>query len=102
MTIAEFLRSLSGKSLGPGARWRKADFHVHLPTSSDYEYKGEDAFEQLGKALTHERVAFAIILKHEEFPTREELASLQKHCPSTTLIPGAEINVLVDTLFKKI
>lgn len=102
MSLTQFQHSVTDKGIGPGARWRKADFHVHLPTSSDYEYKDPDAFEKLGKALTDEGYSFAIILKHEEFPTREELASLQRFCPQTTLIPGAEINVLVDTLFKKI
>jgi len=46
--------------------------------------------------------ALRVILKHQEFPTKAELTSLQKHCPQTTLIPGAEINVLVDALSKKI
>jgi len=30
------------------------------------------------------------------------LHALQPHCPDTTLSPGAEINVIVDALFKKI
>jgi hypothetical protein len=41
-------------------------------------------------------------LKHQEFPTRQELTDLRKHCQGTTLIPGAEINVFVDALSKKI
>jgi DNA repair ATPase RecN len=56
----------------------------------------------LGSALEVGRYGIVVIVKHQEFPTREELAELRQHCPSVTLIPGAEINVIVDALFKKI
>ncbi|GJL65486.1 MAG: hypothetical protein NPIRA05_04570 [Nitrospirales bacterium] len=102
MTISDFRRNLKTKGHGPGANWLKADFHVHLPTSHDYQYKGEDAFECLGKALESSKLGFVILLKHETFATKAELDQLQRHCPSVTLIPGVEINVLVDALFKKI
>jgi hypothetical protein len=102
MPIKEFKRNLDDKGYGPGARWLKADFHVHLPTGHDYEYKNEDAFEQLGKAIVEADLSFVIVLKHETFATKIELARLQKHCPSVKLIPGVEINVIVDALFKKI
>lgn len=102
MTVSDFRRNLKGKGVGPGANWLKADFHVHLPTSHDYEYKGDDACERLGKALESANLSFAILLKHQTFATKAELDQLQRHCPSVTLIPGVEINVLVDALFKKI
>ena len=35
-------------------------------------------------------------------PGRQELDRLQKHCPKTTLLPGAEINIFVDALGKKV
>lgn len=102
VTVREFHRNLRAKGHGPGANWLKADFHVHLPTSHDYKYKGDDAFERLGKALESAGLSFAVVLKHETFATKAELARLQSYCPSVTLIPGAEINVLVEALFKKI
>lgn len=102
MGINEFKSDLNKRGLSVGARWLKADFHVHLPGSSDYEYKGEDAYELLGKALESARLSFAVVLKHESYTTKSELARLQAHCPSVTLIPGAEINIIVDALFKKI
>lgn len=102
MPINEFKRNLAVKGYGPGARWLKADFHVHLPTGHDYEYKEGDAFEQLGRAMVDTGLSFAIVLKHETFATKAELEKLQKHCPSVKLIPGVEINVIVDALFKKI
>src|SRR5690349_15274892 len=102
MSIEAFVSTLRKKGVGPGARWHKADFHVHAPASSDYEYGGADAPEQLGRALREAEHSFAVILKHQEFPTREELAALRKHCHATTLIPGAEINVFVDALSKKV
>ena len=102
LAIREFGKNLRAKGQGPGANWLKADFHVHLPTSHDYKYKGNDAFEYLGKALESAELDFAILLKHETFATKEELNRLQHHCPSVTLIPGVEINILVDALFKKI
>lgn len=101
MSIAEFRKHLK-KGTGAGAAWLKADFHIHTPGSSDYEYKKEDAEQKLGETLRNGEYRFAVILKHQEFPTRDELKRLQEHCPHTTLIPGAEINVLVDALFKKI
>ena len=102
MSIEEFVRGLKDHAVGPGASWLKADFHVHAPNSSDYEYRGADATEQLGRALKAADYSFAVILKHQEFPSREELAVLGKYCPDTTLIPGAEINVFVDALSKKV
>jgi len=102
VTVREFRRNLRARGHGPGANWLKADFHVHLPTSHDYKYKGDDAFECLGKALESAELSFAVVLKHETFATKAELAQLQPYCPSVTLIPGVEINVLVDALFKKI
>lgn len=100
--IIEFARNLRAKGHGPGAHWLAADFHVHLPTGHDYQYKGDDAFQLLGNALESAGLSFAIVLKHETFATKAELAQLQQYCPSVTLIPAVEINVLVDALFKKI
>lgn len=102
MSIKDFRAKLAKTTVGVGASWRRADFHVHAPGSSDYEYKAADAIEKLGRSLRDGQYSFAVILKHQEFPTRAELAALQPHCPDTTLIPGAEIDVIVDALFKKI
>jgi DNA repair ATPase RecN len=102
MSIEAFVSKLREHGVGPGATWHKADFHVHAPSSSDYEYAGADANQRLGQALRDAELSFAVILKHEEFPTRKELADLQKYCAHTTLIPGAEINVFVDALSKKV
>ncbi len=102
MNIVEFRKNLITLGHGPGAKWLKADFHVHLPTSHDYQYGGADAFARLGQTLEDARVSFAVVLKHESFATKAELSQLQQYCPAVTLIPGVEINVIVDTLFKKI
>jgi len=104
LTISDFKRELARRndSIGPGAEWRRADFHVHYPTSKDYEYKGSDSLDKLAQELSRQKLSFAIVLKHEEFPSRDELAKLQELCPKVTLIPGAEINIIVDALFKKI
>lgn len=102
MSIAQFVSNLRDRGIGPGAAWHKADFHVHMPGSSDYEYKSGDAPEQLARALSEAKLSFAVVLKHQEFPTRQEVASLQKLCPNTTIIPGAELNVFVDALSKKV
>jgi DNA repair ATPase RecN len=93
---------LQKRGVGPGARWHKADFHVHLPGSSDYRYSGADAIEKLGRALDQARYGFAVVVKHNDFPTRKDLDDLRAHCSQTTLIPGAEINVFVDTMAGKI
>ena len=102
MSIAEFVSNLRDRGIGPGAAWHKADFHVHMPGSSDYEYKSGDAPEQLARALSEAKLSFAVVLKHQDFPTRQEVASLQKLCPNTTIVPGAELNVFVDALSKKV
>ena len=104
MTIQEFKQELTKRAsrIGPGANWRRADFHVHFPMSRDYEYKAPDSFERLARELSRQRLSFAVVLKHEQFPTRDELDKLQELCPDVTLIPGAEINIIVDALFKKI
>jgi hypothetical protein len=102
VNINEFRRNLITKGHGPGAKWLKADFHVHLPTSHDFLYGADDSFALLGRALEATMLSFAIVLKHETFATKAELAQLQPYCPSVTLIPGVEINVIVDALSKKI
>jgi DNA repair ATPase RecN len=102
MIIQEFKKQLSRRAGKDGGTFYRADFHVHLPGSSDCEYKAADAFEQLAKALTDGRYGTAVILKHQEFPTKDELKKLQDLCPNTLLIPGAEINVFVDALMKKV
>ena len=56
----------------------------------------------MARELSRQRLSFAVVLKHEQFPTRDELDKLQELCPDVTLIPGAEINIIVDALFKKI
>lgn len=101
MSIAEFRKELD-KAHGPGGQWRKADFHIHLPGSSDYQYKGGDATKLLADAINSTRREYAVILKHQEMPSRQELEALQGMTPNTTLIPGAEINVIVEALFKKV
>jgi DNA repair ATPase RecN len=101
-SVADFRKALASKSAMSGSQWLKVDFHVHCPGSSDYEYKGSDRVERLGAELASGRHAAAIIVKHEEFPSRQELAEIGAHCPETILIPGAEINVFVETLFKKV
>jgi len=101
-SIPEFQKALKKNTTTLGARWVKADFHVHYPGSSDYEYKELDAVERLGKELDTENYRFVVILKHQEFPTRAELYELGKYCPKTILIPGAEINVFVEAMFMKV
>jgi len=102
MTVEEFERNLSKKCDNIGGVFKKADFHIHMPGSSDYEYKGEDAMELLAKAIRDKEYAFAIVLEHEQFPTVQKIVELQKLCPKTLIIPGAEINVFVEALGKKV
>jgi len=101
MSVERFSAALA-KAVGPGATWHKVDFHVHMPGSADYEYREPDAIENLGRTLSDNQYSIAVVVKHQEFPSPSELAALQTRCPRTTLIPGAELNILVDALFKKI
>lgn len=101
-TIEEFSQRLAQARTGPGAVWRRADFHIHAPSSADYEDKSADAVAKLGQAIDRNELSFVVILQHQGFPTTSELDALSRHCPRTTLVPGAEINVLVDTLSKKV
>ncbi len=100
--IEEFKSKLALKSGNAGGNFVKADFHVHYPGVGDYEYKGADALDQMARALTEEDFQIAVVLKHQEFPTKEELSAFQRLCPKTTLIPGAEINVFVDAMSRKV
>jgi len=102
MRPSEFEQQLRKSQSTIGGTFLKADFHVHAPGSSDYEYKGADAEECLGEVLRVNDYSFAIILAHGETPNPNVLARLQKHCPNTRLIPGAEINIFVDALSKKV
>ena len=102
MKVKEFEKKLKKLGKTNGGIFQKADFHIHSPESKDYEYKNPDAIEQLGQVLRENDYRFAIILDHQKITSRETLTELQKYCPKTRLIPGAEINVIVDTMFKKV
>jgi hypothetical protein len=102
MRIDEFESNLFKHSKSEGGVFKKADFHVHSPQSDDYKYKTPDAIEKLGQALTAAEYSFAVIVEHGRMPERALLHDLGKHCPKTKLIPGAEINVFVDVLSKKV
>ena len=102
MQVKEFLKQLAKKANGAGARWLKTDFHVHMPGSSDYEYGEIDATSLLGGQLTELGYDVAVVLKHQEFPSPAELEALQAEAPNTALLPGAEINVFVDTMSAKV
>jgi recombinational DNA repair ATPase RecF len=102
MRPSEFEQQLEKSQKTSGGIFLKADFHVHAPRSSDYEYKNADAEERLGEALRENDYSFAIILAHGETPDPKVFAELHKHCPRTELIPGAEINIFVDAIGKKV
>lgn len=103
MSISEFKVKLSKSSINCGGKFVKTDFHVHYPgPGDDYEYRGTDAADLLAEALTNNEISLAVILRHQAFPSNDELAKLQAKCPKTHLIPGMEINVFVDTLDKKV
>ena len=102
MRPSEFEQKLWKSEKTSGGSFLKADFHVHIPKSSDYEYGSADAVERLGEVLRENNYSFAIILAHGEMPNSDVLAELQKHCPDTKLIPGSEINVFVDVLSRKV
>ena len=101
-SIAEFKKSLRKHVRTGGARYRKVDLHVHAPGSEGYEYTQPDALEQLGSVIESNDYAILVLLEHDTFPRAEALERLRKLCPSTTILPGAEINVFVEVLDKKV
>jgi len=102
MRPSEFEQQLGESQRTGGGVFLKADFHIHAPRSSDYEYKNADAEERLGQVLRENDYSFAVILAHGETPDPKVLADLHRHCPKTELIPGAEINIFVDAISKKV
>jgi DNA repair ATPase RecN len=100
--IEDFRRKLESKAGGTGGVFGKVDFHIHYPGVGDYVYTGADAMKQLASELTGGDFKAAVVLQHQEFPSKDALQALQKLCPRTVLLPGAEINVFVDTLTKKV
>lgn len=100
--VEDFRKKLKIAASKNGGAFVKADFHIHSPSSTDYEYKSTDSVEKLGRTLHEQGFSYAVILEHQKMPERSLLAELNKYCPNTFLIPGAEINVFVDTLFKKV
>ncbi len=102
MGINDFKTRLAAAKVGAGGEFVKADFHVHMPASSDYEYKNSDSYDKMASALTSSKTAIAVVLKHQEFPSPSEIEKLQQLCASTSLLPGAELNIFVDAMFKKV
>lgn len=94
MNAIEFEQQLKRLSKTNGGNFQKVDFHIHSPGSADYEYKGPDAIELLGEVLRVNDYGFAVIVEHQRMLGQNILSALQKHCPKTRLIPGAQINVL--------
>ena len=80
----------------------KSRFTCPYAWVADYEYRQADAFEQLGRALTEAELDVAVILKHQEMPTRQELQCLQKYCPEPLSFLVLRLMYFVDALFKKI
>jgi len=101
-TVPSFIEQLKAANVSAGATYGKADFHVHYPGVDDYEYKAADACAQLSKQLTDLEYRYAVVLRHQQFPSKQELEQLQQLCPNTCLVPGAELNVFVDALGKKV
>ena len=102
MQVENFEEKLRKAANKNGGTFVKADFHIHSPDSPDYEYKSTDSVEKLGLTLNEQGYRYAVILEHQKMPARPLLAELKKYCPNTFLIPGAEINIFVDTLSKKV
>ncbi|QEG39474.1 AAA family ATPase [Roseimaritima ulvae] len=102
MTAIENFKQELNRHAKAGGEFLRTDFHVHLPGFDDYEYKSDDCSEKLGQAINDLGIRLAVVLRHESFPTKEQLAELGKHCRRTTLIPGAEINVFVDVMDRKV
>src|SRR5688572_32844224 len=102
MNIKEFKKELRKNSKSSGGRFRKADFHIHMPGSSDYEYIGQDAMAKMADAINIRSYAFAVVLEHQKFPDKAKIDQLQQLCPNTAIIPGAEVNIFVDALEKKV
>ncbi|MFC1597768.1 hypothetical protein ACFL5Q_07520, partial [Planctomycetota bacterium] len=73
-----------------------------LPRLMITSTRGADALEQLGKVITTNDYGLVVLLQHDGFPPPETLEQLRKCCPSTTILPGAEINVFVGVLNKKV
>ncbi len=101
-SISEFKKSLRKHAKTGGAKYHKVDLHVHAPTPDDYDYKGADALEQLGKVVEANDYGLVVLLQHEQFPSAVTLEEFRTYCQSTTVLPGAEINVFVDALDKKV
>jgi hypothetical protein len=92
--IEEFESQL--KKIKNGATFVKADFHIHSPDSFDYKYNGSDKYDKLAEAIATANYAYAVVLDHESFPTKETISRISEKTPNTLIIPGAEINVFVD------
>ena len=73
--IEEFEARLNRHGETDGCRHQKVDFHIHMPGSSDYEYGGDDALDLMARQITDSGLALATIVKHQEFPTKEQLSA---------------------------
>lgn len=102
MAITDFKKNLVRNSKSIGGTFKKADFHVHAPSSSDYEYRAADAVDKLAEVINESQYTYIVLLEHNRFPDRDTFYAIRAKCPSATIIPGAEINVFVDAMFKKV
>src|SRR3954470_18924831 len=100
--IDEFEKKLTATAKTYGGRSMRADFHLHSPTSHDYEYNATDVYDKLSEAINKTKLSYAVVLEHQDFPSESALEKIREKCPNTLIVPGAELNFFVDAMSAKV
>ncbi|MGB3478932.1 MAG: hypothetical protein WBB67_07210 [bacterium] len=74
-----------------GSEWRKWDLHVHTPSSFDYQYHGEDAFEKIAEAINNSDIEVCAITDHFTIEGYEKL--IKRGGLKKIVLPGIELKL---------
>ncbi len=77
-----------------GARWLRADFHLHTEKDKEFNYSGDNFYDEYVDKLDKEDIKVGIITNHNKF-NKHEFKNLKKRAwqKGIFLIPGVELTV---------
>ena len=101
VTVAEFSADLKRHSLTTLGAWHKIDLHNHTPASFDYQDRTPEAARKIAERINSTGLSVIMFTDHEQLPDNNFIAEVRKHTQAL-IIKGAEVNVFVDALDKKV
>lgn len=75
-----------------GSEWRKWDLHIHTPASFHYDYRGEDGFDRLARAINNSDVEAFAIIDYYTLDGYKQLIKAERQI-TKVIFPGIELRL---------